>query len=114
MMERLKTLTGDRKPIERVDPALANDPVKPITQTPVVPNGYKPEPPRIEWRPATQHANGEASQVSEGGTYSVLGRRTPEGFRYYSRHGIAQLGTHMTATDARTRCLLHLIEACEG
>jgi hypothetical protein len=88
------------------------------TSAPLVqlPAGYDPkaDAPTLEWLPVQQHANGEATQVSTGGTYSVLGRRTPEGFRYYSRHGISPLGTHMTATDGRTRCLLHHIEQASG
>lgn len=114
MMERLKTLTGDRKPLERVDPALPNDPVKPITQTVTLPNGYVAEPPTLEWLTPINHPNGEKTQISAGGQYEVCGRRCPEGFTFIARHGLNVLGTARTAQDARTKCLLHLVEACGG
>jgi hypothetical protein len=112
MMERLKVLTG-AKPIAQIDSHEANQPVKPITQTVTVPNGYVAEPPVLEWHKPVRHANGEATQTSTGGSYAVFGRRSPSGFVFIAKRGLDSLGAPQTTAEAaRDICLAHHVESC--
>lgn len=79
-----------------------------------MPQGHSPAPPVLEWLKPMQHPNGEATQISTGGTYEIAGRRGPDGFTFTARHGLNVLGACRTAVDARAKCLLHYVEMAEG
>jgi hypothetical protein len=80
-----------------------------------VPASYKAEPAKLEWLAPVAHPNGEKTQVSTGGQYAVLGRRTPEGFVFIARHGLNALGASKeSAENARAMCQRHYEKACIG
>jgi hypothetical protein len=106
-MARLREITGSPK-LEQLDPREPNKPVKPIEAIPIVPSGYVAEPPTLEWLKPVK-----GTQISAGGAYEVLGRRSGTGFTYIARHGLNVLGEpQITAEGARAICLAHLREAC--
>ncbi len=95
--------------------AQATQPVAtPFVQLPM---GYDPkaDPPALEWLSPVQHPNGEATQTSSGGAYTVFARRTPQGIAYIARHGLDALGaSRESAQNAREMCERHYREACDG
>jgi hypothetical protein len=106
-MARLKEITGSPK-LEQIDPREPNRPVVPITVKPIVPTGYVAEHPTLEWLKPVK-----GTQISAGGAYEVLGRRSGAGFTYIARHGLNALGEpQATAEAARALCLAHLREGC--
>jgi hypothetical protein len=106
-MNRLKEITGSRT-LPQIDPMEPSKPVVPITVKPVVPTGYVAEPPTLEWLKPVK-----GTQISAGGAYEVLGRRSGAAFTYIARHGLNALGEpQVTAEAARALCLAHLREAC--
>jgi hypothetical protein len=112
MMERLKELTG-AKPIAQIDSHEANQSVKPITQTVQRPEGYVAELPTLQWLSPINHACGEKTQISEGGRYEILGRRTPEGFVFIAKCGLDTLGnSRISAQEARDMCQGHYLAMC--
>jgi len=96
-----------------VDPQGPAPPLEPITAAPVRPQGYVDEPPTLEWLSPITHANGEKTQISQGGAYEVLGRRTPAGFVFIAKHGLDSLGaSKVAAENAREMCQRHYEKAC--
>ena len=96
-----------------VDPQGPAPPIKAITAAPVIPAGYVDAPPKLEWLSPITHANGEKTQISQGGAYEVLGRRTPGGFVFIAKHGLDSLGaSKVAAENAREMCQRHYEKAC--
>jgi hypothetical protein len=112
-MARLKELTG-AKPNPQIDPMEKNQPVKPVTQKAVVPVGFIAEPPALEWGKPLALADGSATIVSTGKTYSVLREANGAGGnRYLAFHGISVLAPACaTAECAKAHCDTHYKIAC--
>jgi hypothetical protein len=112
-MERLKELTG-AKPLPQIDPMEKNQPVKPITVKPVVPAAYVAEPPTLEWGRPSVLADGSATIISTGKTYSVLREANGGGGnRYLAFHGISVLAPACaTAEYAKAHCEAHYKAGC--
>jgi hypothetical protein len=98
-----------------VDPQGPAPPLEPVSAAPVVPDGYVAEPPTLEWLSPINHACGEKTQVSAGGQYEILGRRTPQGFLFIAKRGLDTLGSSkVSAEEARQICSKHHGDSCNG
>jgi hypothetical protein len=84
--------------------------MKALTQRPVVPQGYVPEPPTLEWLKPVK-----SCQISSGGQYEVRAAKAGDAWVFIPYRGLDVLGgASKQAQEARDCCQAHFAKACSG